>query len=913
MNKNQHIRGGQAAFGQGLADVKSGRLEYVFVLFDEFFTIHTALILMSKSSPIRAMDYYKKMKSFYWDCCRITQTIARDGIVTAYNEWPSNPADSEVVYLSQGQLPGADGNHPAHYTHTDAIGREIESASYVADPQFGYHFGYAEQVTKTAYPFGTDNFSVTTDPLGICTTNITTWSNATNITVTSRAGITTTTEFIAGGAKITTQSWTDSVSGENLMKVEKSEVEILDNSWKKTTSSVKYDDGEWLIQSETVSDFLGRVVATLTPLGTTSNYYDSTTGRLTRVSRAGSPDVLYFYDELGEQTETCVDINSNGAVDYSGPDQITTRSTYYQEISNDWWQVSSSAVYFQTNSTSTITTSVSRVRMTGFGIDTYNGGILTAQSESEDWHGNITRSSTYTDAANATTWQVTDTPDSNINAVQKSVAGYPVQTVSATSVTNTFSYDGFARQVTATDGRTNTSFTAYNNLGQVAYVEDAVTNRTSFFYNGLGQRIAISNALGQTSHTAYNQLGQSIATWGTSYPVAYQFDAAGRMIALATTRSNAYANVNLLTLIPQGEHLSSLRTQNSALDLTQWFYEESTGLVTNKVYADGKGTAYTYTDTGRMLTRTWARGITTTYEYNVLGQLLNIRYSGSTPNVTFTHDRLGRILSATSTTSINIFEYSGLALAKEAQDSYIIERIYDTLGRSIGYELYSPDDLINPVQTIICGYSSNGRLSSVSSVRSAVTNTFTYTFLPGTDLISGFTNSAGFSNLREYEENRNLITTITNAWKSFVISSSDYINDPLGRRTKRFDCFNSLLSTNVFGYNIFGEVIEASMSNGTDNYNIDYDSIGNRKLSIVYSGQSAVTNTYAANKLNQYTAIDSGLSAFPTHDTDGNLTWDGQQWAHLWDAENRLIASAPNYWGTTNGAIRIDYTYDLPT
>ncbi|MFA7175086.1 MAG: hypothetical protein WC340_17060, partial [Kiritimatiellia bacterium] len=51
-----------------------------------------------------------------WNCCYITNTIARDGIVTAYNEWPSNPADSEVVYLSQGQLPGADGNHPAHYT-----------------------------------------------------------------------------------------------------------------------------------------------------------------------------------------------------------------------------------------------------------------------------------------------------------------------------------------------------------------------------------------------------------------------------------------------------------------------------------------------------------------------------------------------------------------------------------------------------------------------------------------------------------------------------------------------------------------------------------------------------------------------------------------------------------------------------
>jgi len=38
-----------------------------------------------------------------------------------------------------------------------------------------------------------------------------------------------------------------------------------------------------------------------------------------------------------------------------------------------------------------------------------------------------------------------------------------------------FYYDVFARQVTATDGRTNTTTTAYNDLGQVAYIENAVT------------------------------------------------------------------------------------------------------------------------------------------------------------------------------------------------------------------------------------------------------------------------------------------------------------------------------------------------------------------------------------------------------------------------------------------------------
>ncbi|MFA7174515.1 MAG: RHS repeat-associated core domain-containing protein [Kiritimatiellia bacterium] len=97
---------------------------------------------------------------------------------------------------------------------------------------------------------------------------------------------------------------------------------------------------------------------------------------------------------------------------------------------------------------------------------------------------------------------------------------------------------------------------------------------------------------------------------------------------------------------------------------------------------------------------------------------------------------------------------------------------------------------------------------------------------------------------------------------------------------------------------------------GDDNYNYSNDPIGNREQSTVYSGQSTVTNTYVANQLNQYTAITGGNSASPIHDADGNLTWDGQKWSHGWDGENRLISSAPDYWGTTNGATRIDYTYD---
>ncbi len=164
----------------------------------------------------------------------------------------------------------------------------------------------------------------------------------------------------------------------------------------------------------------------------------------------GITDALYDYKELDERTVTCLDVNGDGTVDYAGSDRINRINRIYKLRSNDWWQVTINEVWAETNSAVCITSSISRVRMTGLGTDTYNGAILTAQSETEDWLENVTISSTYTDAGNVTRWTVTDIPDSNVDAVNKSVAGYPVQTVSATSVTNSFTYDGFARVVETT-------------------------------------------------------------------------------------------------------------------------------------------------------------------------------------------------------------------------------------------------------------------------------------------------------------------------------------------------------------------------------------------------------------------------------------------------------------------------------
>jgi hypothetical protein len=73
---------------------------------------------------------------------------------------------------------------------------------------------------------------------------------------------------------------------------------------------------------------------------------------------------------------------------------------------------------------------------------------------------------------------------------------------------------------------------------------------------------------------------------------------------------------------------------------------------------------------------------------------------------------------------------------------------------------------------------------------------------------------------------------------------------------------------------------------GTNSYEYAYDPIGNRRAST----HNDTTNTYTANALNQYTAIDE---ARPTYDADGNMTADGRGWHYAWNCGSAVKRSHP--------------------
>ena len=149
---------------------------------------------------------------------------------------------------------------------------------------------------------------------------------------------------------------------------------------------------------------------------------------------------------------------------------------------------------------------------------------------------------------------------------------------------------------------------------------------------------------------------------------------------------------------------------------------------------------------------------------------------------------------------------------------------------------------------------------------------------------------------------RNLIVGVSNYFGSSSVSSFEYQNDAIGRRTERLDFDENLFAiTNSFAYNHYSEVTNAIIN--TDNYNFTFDDIGNREkfeintTSVDYEN-SQLNQSLEANSLNP--AYDKSFA----FDLDGNMLTNGD-WTYTWNGENRMV-SATN----TVDDTYITYDYD---
>ena len=523
---------------------------------------------------------------------------------------------------------------------------------------------------------------------------------------------------------------------------------------------------------------------------------------------------------------------------------------------------------------------------------------LESKTIATDPRGNIsTQWSEY--GAGALRTQKSAVPTSDITGIIHAVEEFIISSTDYAGLMSTASrtYTEVGIVYTNTDGRGNTTTTKTDIAGRTVSVTDAAGNTTTTAYSPyFDQPSVVTNALGNTTCYSYDLRGRKTAQYGSAtQPVLFGYDEADRMVSLTTFREDA----GDITTDPAG------RTDG---DLTTWSYDEATGLVLRKTYADGTHEDTAYNALNLRSTLTDARGVVTTWGYNLKKGVNNsVSYSDSTPGIQYAYNylnRLTRVTDASGTRTIAYNQYS-----EPDTDSitiggalYQLQENYDTYGRSSGYTLKQGTDVLQEVSQ---GYADDGRLASAGIMHGGEEQTFAYGYLAGSSLLSSLAMPNGIVRELSYEQRRDLAVAISCRLGETVLVSRSQSYDALGRPTARTQQRGTEATrTDSFSYNGRNELTGATL--GTAPYGYSYDNIGNRKT----AQEIAEELTYTANNLNQYTRIEeSGETPFvPTYDASGNQTLIKTStgiWTVVYNAANRAVSFT-----SQDGNIVVECGYD---
>lgn len=409
--------------------------------------------------------------------------------------------------------------------------------------------------------------------------------------------------------------------------------------------------------------------------------------------------------------------------------------------------------------------------------------------------------------------------------------------------------DAAGREMTRTDQDGKVTATSY----------DAVT----------GQPSCITTPDGKQIWSAYDILGRLVRRYGTGVqPMKWEYDSTDHIVALHTYRFPG----SMLDTVP-----------SSGSDVTRWSFDSVTGVLLDKIYADGSRTTYTYDNWGRVLTRKHARGVVTTYGYDpATGQVTSVTHSDGTPSVFISYDAMGRISSIYDASGTRNVTYTGPEDIASETTSGMVESILsyqrDAVGRPSGHTL-SLNGVV--IQQASLGYDSLDRLSATSFNGAS----FTY----GYDAMTGWFNRLEYPNglVRNTVFHSSLplpvSLTYVKGTSSIPALKHVYTWDNMERPSMREDYVGSttLSRRHTYAYNARGELTGDTMNAG-GSFSYAYDNIGNR-----------ISSTHEGNNLNQHTAVArSGAVFAPAYDVDGNQTsvntFTGT-WSVQYNADNRPV------------------------
>jgi RHS repeat-associated protein len=636
---------------------------------------------------------------------------------------------------------------------------------------------------------------------------------------------------------------------------------------------------------------------------------------------------LYSYNSMGQVVLSGLDVDEDDELTEAGSDRLTKVETSFVDY-DGWGRLTTVSAFAEDDSNTATVTSLRWERLGGFA----DGVVQESRTYDPNSTSTVVSTTTTTlDAAHALSTRATTSIESTETEEEVRHGGRLESARTKTGVLSTYGHDALGRRTTVTDGRGNTTTTAYNAYtGRVTTVTDAANHSTAYSYYGPndyspGRLSTITNALGNHTYLSYDDEGHTRATWGdVPYPTVWVYDDYGQRTGMQTFRGGT------------GWSESTWPEEPGDADVTTWMFDEASGVLLSKTDPNSASVAYTYTSDKKVKTRTWARGLVTTYYYfgegtgePKTGDLRKIDYddNGATHDVEYTYKRFGGVDTVTDALGERSFTYTGdLRVATEsipgdASHVYryplVLTTDYETSGarRPNGVQVTQDGTLRYDVDVM---FDDVGRIERITGpglpAYGAVYKYLTATGAGGEYPVSDYVAQIDFNSdastvlartVRQYESQRDLLDYVQNIWRPdgtpADLSKFDYTNDEIGRRT-HVSCTGAAFPSSKqsdYTYNDRNELHTGWRRIYT------YDNIGNRS----YANFGGVY--YCTNALNQYTTRDMspGCPATPpvtesfTYDDDGNLTQDGTA-TYEWDAENRLAAY------TRAGVQRVEFVYD---
>lgn len=692
-----------------------------------------------------------------------------------------------------------------------------------------------------------------------------------------------------------------------------------------SSSLIPQESGEPVLMEQSVTDGLGRVVrhsrANANGGLTHERYSFDTKNRLLRRGIDGMAPTLYDYDSFGNMVKKTWKL----AEEPTPANSTVTEYAYACEQKEDGVYRVKTVVKYNSYG---LTYSQSTAELVSF-----LSPVLAEKTISSDTRGNeIPEWTEYTGPGKRTIKK--QVPDSVVIAEVLVIDGYEVSKKDFANITTTAarSYTATGKKELLTDARGNETTVIFDLAGRETGRTDAAGNTVATAYDPVtALPSCITDALGKMACYAYDLRGRKIAEYGTAVqPSVFAYDDADRLVELKTFRA------------PEETVTGDPRERTDG-DTTVWSYDEGSGLMTAKTYADGHGETYSYDGWNRLVTKSQARTVDeqgtllmTTYGYDVLtGNLLSITHNDATPAIGYTYNHLNLLTQITDDSGTRTVSYNQYNEAvQEITAGLVASRLdyqIDSLGRFSGYSLQYKDDSVFQTRW---DYDMYKRLGTVSLKHAGSRFTYGYNTVHG--LLETLTYPNALKRWYTREEKRDLLTKIDylRPGSANCLAKVDYAYDALARPVEKKDYFNAPNPdlTHVYTYNDRDELVADVMSRG-GTYRYSYDNIGNRLTSqegaeaapTVYlsnnlnqyisgdressqEGTEEVAIAYATNSLNQYTSITGGEERplIREYDEDGNqikVKTSTGEWEVKYNALNQAVSF-------TQDAKRVECRYD---